>query len=186
MISQIGWTVKRFNRLISDKNLQKLQEERGASIVYTHFAREFVKKNADGAYSVDSIFQRQMQKLSQRKDGWFVPASILLDRLLLMKYVDLFETENAYIIINASQSVIEGLTLLVNKDLLIYNSDGQPLRKNKEGEIILEPIRSGQVVTLYKNQKHKNLMKTNPNWFATARLLMNRTIVFLKHKFGNN
>lgn len=181
-----GWTVKRFNNLISDKKIEKLQKERGVCIVYTHFARGFVNKDTNGGYQLDPVFKTQMQKLSRLTDGWFAPASILLDRLLLMKNIAVFENDNAYIIINANQSPIDGLTLLVNKDTLTYYLNGQSLQMNKEGEVILESIGAGQAITLYKNQNQKYLKDTNPNWFETIRLFFNRTIIFLKHKFGNN
>lgn len=65
----------RFNSLLSRKNLDQLEEEGGACIVYTHFAKDFVV-NGD----LNSDTKERLRDLASR-DGWFVPASELLDYL---------------------------------------------------------------------------------------------------------
>jgi hypothetical protein len=70
-----GANISNFNQLISEINQEKLERENGACIVYTHFAREFVK---DG--HLNETTEILLNKLAQR-DGWFVPVSTLLDYL---------------------------------------------------------------------------------------------------------
>tara|TARA_Y100000590_G_scaffold360828_1_gene417284 strand:- start:7099 stop:8034 length:936 start_codon:yes stop_codon:yes gene_type:complete len=70
-----GNNVNKFNKCISDKNLDKLESEGGACIMYTHFADGFCK---DGKLS--EKFKKQIERLS-KKNGWFVPVSTLLDFL---------------------------------------------------------------------------------------------------------
>ena len=53
----------------------RLEEEGGACIMYTHFGNGFYQ---DGL--LDNNFRRLMERLSQ-KNGWFVPVSTLLDYL---------------------------------------------------------------------------------------------------------
>lgn len=70
-------TVEEFNDLLSPANIDKIEEERGACIIYTHFASGFL----DDQGTLDSGFQSSIRDLS-RRDGWFVPASEVLDFLL--------------------------------------------------------------------------------------------------------
>jgi hypothetical protein len=74
--SSNGSTVSDFNRCISERNQEKLEEERGACIIYAHFAFGFQERS-----SIDPKFRFLIEKLS-RRNGWFVPVSTLLDYLL--------------------------------------------------------------------------------------------------------
>ena len=86
--SSEGNDAKTFNRCISDVNQDRLEEEGGACIMYTHFADGFCKNG-----KLSEKFKKQMNRLS-KKDGWFVPTSILLDFL---------KTKNTIQIINSKQ-----------------------------------------------------------------------------------
>ena len=71
-----GRWVNHFNSLLSEANQDQLEEEGGASIIYTHFACGFYEQGA-----IDPRFQELITRLS-RKNGWFVPVATLLDYLL--------------------------------------------------------------------------------------------------------
>jgi hypothetical protein len=73
--SSDGETVADFNRLIAPDQVDKLERSGGACVVYTHFASGFVQ---DGR--LDPEFTTRIRALS-RRNGWFVPASELLDHL---------------------------------------------------------------------------------------------------------
>lgn len=64
-----------FCELLSERNQEKLERERGVCIVYTHFACGFVE---DGR--VHPRVEHLLRALAHR-DGWFVPVSPLLDHL---------------------------------------------------------------------------------------------------------
>ena len=70
-----GASVEPFNKSISEPNQDRLEQERGACIMYTHFAKGFFMNGG-----LDSRFKILMKRLSQ-KNGWFVPVSTLLDYL---------------------------------------------------------------------------------------------------------
>lgn len=70
-----GGDARRFTRLISEENQDRLMEEGGACIVYTHFAFGFAREG-----KVDSRFADLIRRLS-RLSGYFVPASELLGYL---------------------------------------------------------------------------------------------------------
>jgi len=64
-----------FMRTMSEANQDRLEEEGGACILYTHFGHGFT---SNGKLQPD--FVRLMRRLS-RKGGWFVPAHTILDYL---------------------------------------------------------------------------------------------------------
>jgi hypothetical protein len=70
-----GNEIHTFNRCLSESNQDRLEEEGGACIMYTHFARGFFENN-----TLNPRFRDLMTRLS-RKNGWFVPANVLLDHL---------------------------------------------------------------------------------------------------------
>jgi hypothetical protein len=74
-----GPNVDTFVRKLSDRNLDQLASEGGACIMYTHFASGFAPHG-----ELDPGFVRVMRRLSSL-NGWFVPATTLLDHLLAAK-----------------------------------------------------------------------------------------------------
>lgn len=75
--SSDGHTVREMNSLISRRNIDRLEEQGGACIVYTHFASGYVDENGN----LNSEFEKSIRYLAA-KDGWFVPVCELLDSLL--------------------------------------------------------------------------------------------------------
>lgn len=73
--SSDGHTVTEFTALLHPSNVDRLVAERGACIVYTHFASGFV---TDGA--VHPEFARRLRYLASQ-GGCFVPVGTLLDHL---------------------------------------------------------------------------------------------------------
>jgi hypothetical protein len=70
-----GDTATSFLKTIQSHHQDRLEEEGGASIMYTHFGHGYVQKG-----KLNPEFRRLMERLA-RKNGWFVPASTLLDLL---------------------------------------------------------------------------------------------------------
>ena len=75
--SSDGMRLGSFVKLLSCKNVGKLVSEKGCCIVYTHFGYDFVDEN--GVLSEE--FKKAIDYISS-KNGWFVPASTLLDYVL--------------------------------------------------------------------------------------------------------
>jgi hypothetical protein len=73
--SSDGNCLERYNRCQSEENQDRLEQEGGACIMYTHFAHGFER---DG--KIEPRFAELMTRLS-KKDGWFVPVAALLDYL---------------------------------------------------------------------------------------------------------
>jgi hypothetical protein len=70
-----GSNVSSFVERIAENNQERLEEEQGACIMYVHFGHGFYENGR-----LDSQFCSLMKRLAQR-NGWFVPASVLLDFL---------------------------------------------------------------------------------------------------------
>lgn len=75
--SSDGHSVREFVHLLCPEAVDRLEQEEGCSIVYTHFGDGFV----DSSGRLNSEFEQRMRYLAE-KDGWFVPAGTILDHLL--------------------------------------------------------------------------------------------------------
>jgi hypothetical protein len=73
--SSNGTGPERFVQCISEANQDRLEEEGGACIMYTHFGWRFSEGGRLGA-----DFKSLLNRLS-KKNGWFVPVTTLLDYL---------------------------------------------------------------------------------------------------------
>jgi hypothetical protein len=70
-----GADVNSFCDMISERNQERLEVEGGVCIMYTHFACGFVHDR-----TVD-FGARQLLRALSKRNGWFVPVSVLLDFL---------------------------------------------------------------------------------------------------------
>ncbi len=71
-----GHDVQTFNHCIGEAEQDRLEEEGGACLMYTHFAMGFSDPRG-----VNPRFEKLMRRLA-KKNGWFVPVGVLLDHLL--------------------------------------------------------------------------------------------------------
>jgi hypothetical protein len=71
-----GDMAPRFLRTLQDAHQDRLEQEGGACIMYTHFGHGYVQ---DGKLNPE--FRRLMDRIS-KKNGWFVPTSTILDFLM--------------------------------------------------------------------------------------------------------
>lgn len=78
--SSDGHTVEEFNNLITKRNVDKLKQQKGLCIVYTHFACGFV----DEYGNLNNEFKERIDYLSIQ-NGWFAPASEILEFLASKK-----------------------------------------------------------------------------------------------------
>ena len=69
--------MEEFCSLLQKSNVDKLEQEGGCCIAYTHFASGFVNEKGE----VNKDFEAKLAYLSS-KNGWFVPANELLEFLL--------------------------------------------------------------------------------------------------------
>lgn len=68
--------VEEFIELLSPRNIDRLEKDGGVCIICTHFSSGFVSDIG----KVNPQFEKNIRYLA-KKDGWFVPATTLLDHL---------------------------------------------------------------------------------------------------------
>lgn len=73
--SSEGANLRHFTRTLSEAAIERLAEQGGACIMYTHFGHGFVERGR-----LAPTFRRTMERLS-RLDGWYVPVSKVLGHL---------------------------------------------------------------------------------------------------------
>ncbi|MBZ9689217.1 hypothetical protein G9F72_023240 [Clostridium estertheticum] len=83
--SSDGFDCKAITKLLSKRNINKLEKQNGCAIVYTHFAFGFVMEGG----ALNEEFKNCIDIISS-KDGWFVPASELLDYINNSREKDLY------------------------------------------------------------------------------------------------
>ncbi len=89
--SSDGADCQRFNRLLSDVNVRRLEKENGVCLIYTHFAKGFCYKKK-GRYELNKEFVNVISNLCRYPNVWCPTASELLDRLLACKKVSIKQT----------------------------------------------------------------------------------------------
>jgi len=151
-----GYNYNIYRDLLTDENINELKEERGIAIVYTHFDDGFVENG-----QLQPFFKQQMRKISNDSTVWLAPASTVLDRLLQIKNIDLVETDEAYYINNCNTDSINGLTLISNEGNTFYNSIGEALSPNNQGEILIDNIPPLTSFVLYKESSKKQYESIN-------------------------
>ncbi|MBR4173195.1 MAG: hypothetical protein IKR46_02360, partial [Clostridia bacterium] len=75
--SSDGMRLKSFLKLLTKEKVDRLIENGGCAIVYTHFAYDFVGEDGQ----LNKEFEKTIDYISS-KNGWFVPASELLEYVL--------------------------------------------------------------------------------------------------------
>lgn len=148
-----GNGVNGFTSLLNKENIDKLVKQRGTTIVYTHFGYPGFSKSG----KLNDKVKKSIDMVAAQKDGWFVPVSIILDRLLMMKKVKILRNNDDLLIINLNTHTVKGVTLIASPNETLYGSSGEEYYANNEGEIVISKILPGDGVFLTK----KNNLKEN-------------------------
>ena len=166
-----GYNADKFKRVLSDDNIKKLVEERGVSLVYTHFAFGFFDENNH----IDEDVKRQLTKIS-KLNGWFVPASTILDRLILVRNISVNTKKNSISIVNNSGERVTGVTILTNKEKLYCLNISTWIYANNEGEMLLGDLEPYAVIRLNGNEDMEkgNLESHYERWKITWEWLTGR------------
>ena len=93
--SSDAMTADMFVKLLSEKNVDRLERENGCAVIYTHFGYGFVDKNNRLREDV-----RKAIEYAAKKDGWFAPASEILDFMLEHKRQNEYITETSSLMLD--------------------------------------------------------------------------------------
>jgi hypothetical protein len=155
--SSDGSDVVRFNRLLSEKNIRRLAHQRGACIVYTHFAKGFARK--DGSrFRLDDEFVKTVERVTGAAGVWFTTASKLLDRLAAVNALSLRHEGHQLQINNNGDSVIEGVVMQLPAGLTVASLSGAPL-DGGGGFVVLPELAIGAALTLATNRAGTQLVQ---------------------------
>jgi hypothetical protein len=138
-----GRDCSKFKKLLSDKNIKRLNHERGTSIVYTHFAYGFINDNG----ILDQEVKNQLKKISAL-DGWFAPASTILNRFIQMRAIEVLYKNHNVRIVNPSHDTLKGLTIISPRKKWFLLNSNQWSTTNDENELILGDLPPNSIVLL--------------------------------------
>lgn len=161
-----GYNREKFNSLVSDSNINKLVTERGTCIAYTHFAYGFVDEKGE----INNLFKKQMEKIS-KLNGWFVPASTILDRFLQLRDVTVLKKKESTVIINSGSNTVKGLTIRVNVDKVFLLNSGEWKSANDQGEIVLGDLLPYAVIEVATSNKKNEFQ--SPGFLERVRIVFN-------------
>lgn len=148
--SSNGATVREFNKLLTEQNLQRLIQQKGLCIIYTHFGVGFVTEE-NGIYQLNHKTGRILENIAQHKEAWLAPASVILDRLLLMKNIDIVEKENAYILVNTNQQDIKDFSITVPPNIKVYCESIEKISSRQNGDLNYAAFPGKSIILLFKN-----------------------------------
>jgi hypothetical protein len=137
--SSDGADCLRFNRLLSRENIDRLVRERGACVIYTHFAKRFTRHCASGWILADD-FRRTVDDVTSREGGWFPTASELLDRLRDFHAIRIEQNDEAVKLINEQNRDIQKVAVLAEPGIVITDEDGVGYEADASGIITIASI----------------------------------------------
>ena len=137
--SSDGANCDKFVNLLSGTNVSRLKKEKGACLIYTHFANGFAEER-NGEYQLNRRFVEVIMNLCDYSSVWLPAASELLDRLLACQSIIIKQKKFNVEIINKSINDIEGLTLQTCPDVILTNHKGIAKRPSKDGKIIINKL----------------------------------------------
>lgn len=120
-----GSDCERFKSLLKAEKVARLENERGACLVYTHFAKGFAKKRGD-RYALEAGFVATIKGLSAYQNAWFPTASELLDRLRAVRDIIVEQDGWDVTIENPSGQAVGEAALHVSPGTVLADTDGKP------------------------------------------------------------
>jgi len=125
----------------SEKNIDALEEQRGLALVYMHLDAKWLDVETR---EMRPAIKERLRYLAS-KNGWFIPAGVILDRLQAIHQLKLYHNERRLKLVNTGSSTIEGLTVTSNRGRGLRN-----LRKSwkpgRRGEMVLGAIHPGETL----------------------------------------
>lgn len=149
--SSDGSNCDRFIRLLSERTIDKLECEKGACLIYTHFAKGFTAKK-NGHYRLDGRFVDVMMNLASYSSAWFPTASELLDRLLACRTVTIMQNVFDVSIKNEGKTDIVDITLQGRPNLVLTDDRGIKHKASGDGKIIIGKLPGGSSL-FYKSDQ---------------------------------
>jgi len=131
--------------LLTGRRLDELAANRGAAIFHA-----YLSLYSEGG-RVLPAFAAWSESVARRGDVWFVPVATLLDRLRVVRGLQVVASGNRVAIYNPSSEPLVDAALEAPADVVILSADGRNLSKsrNRLGQVPLGAIGPGRLVELY-------------------------------------
>jgi hypothetical protein len=165
--SSDGSDCQRFNKLLSDANVKRLEIENGVCLIYTHFAKGFCYKKND-EYVLNKEFLGVMSNLGSHQNVWCPTASELLDRLLICKNVLIKQRGYDVLVHNRGDQDIDSLALKIAPGIFLTEENGLTQVLHAPGRIILSKLSAGTTIALRSNQR-RNITIQSKNFQNISR-----------------
>lgn len=125
----------------SEENIDALEKNRGLALVYMHLDAKWI--DAETKQMRTPIMERLRYLAS--KNGWFVPAGVILDRVRAVHKLKLYHSKRRLKLVNTGNETIEGLTITSNtgRSLRSRNKKWTP---GSRGEIVVGTIHPGETL----------------------------------------
>ncbi len=148
-----GADCRRYVRLLSKANIDKLERERGACIVYTHFAKQFLV-NRNGQLQLNPEFVDVTRYLGAHRNGWFPTASKLLDRLRICQQITVRHEAREVIVSNTGSETVADLSLYANPSTVLKDDNGTEYRALPNGVIGIDALPGLTSMRFVSNQRY--------------------------------
>ena len=178
--SSDGADCQRFNRLLSRENVDKLIAERGACIVYTHFAKGFARYKGS-VWILSDDFQKTLEYLTSREGGWYPTASELLDRLRDFQSIRMVHEGGEIVLINEGPETVRDIAIHAKPGTIITSVQGIRYEAGKEGIIKIGSIAPEQKLRFLC---HQRIIIENTNVPRNNNLRRERHIIELLNYMG--
>jgi hypothetical protein len=137
-----------FTAQLSPDRVERLKADRGAAILYTHFAFGFYDP---ARRTLDERFERIMRSLAADHALWVTTASDLLDRLILFKRVRIERVDGGVAVENTNDTAVRNVTLVLNggaRGAPWTCSGGCAVRNPRAGVVVIDELPARSVTRL--------------------------------------
>ncbi|HTT20937.1 MAG TPA: hypothetical protein VMG82_18530 [Candidatus Sulfotelmatobacter sp.] len=145
--SSNGQDVHHFNSILSDRNINKLRNENGCCVLYTHFGKGFVEAQ-DGTFQLNAETRQRLRAIAGHADGWYAPVSAMLDRLMTFQHVTVLRLEDSTLITNHNNSAIQSVTLQAMPYATCLDSTGKISMVGAGGWLVIPTLPAGASVAI--------------------------------------
>jgi hypothetical protein len=154
-----------FDSILSERNVAMLKKEHGCAILYTHFGKGGFVNRTNGAFHLDGGVARHLRSIAGDANGWYVPVSVMLDRLLVFQGVTALRLPGGVMLTNHNASDIECLTLLASPGQTYCDVGALRLMTaDEQGRLVLPRLPAGQIIALVCREAASSVRK----WYEEA------------------